>query len=337
MPGDTPATDAADAVSALRVAGVPETLGYPAPDPGDVAAVGDGVNDVYAVPVGDERVVVKFATYSTADHLRAGVAAARVLRAYTDLPVPAVHAFAEDPVDLPPFVVLDRRPGDPLAADFADPRVRDPDAVSLLGAVLRRFGSVPERATAGYGSIDRFDRRRGGPRVVATHENCGDWLVDYGTRYLRNPADHDALAAVAPRAADYLRAERDRLPAAPEGAIVLTDCSPGNLLAPDGVPPASVDGVTGVVDLERAKVGPLAFAAVNAEYLLTRDAEDPDAVRAALYDRLPFGPAVDSRELYRVIAVARSAAALPAWYDTGSERFRERGDAVADELARLVG
>lgn len=116
----------------------------------------------------------------------------------------------------------------------------------------------------------------------------------------------------------------------------MTDLSPGNLLAPGATPPAGVDGLTGVVDLERAKVGPAALTAVNAEYLLTRFVEDPGPVRRALYDPLPFGPDVPARDCYRLVALSRSAAALDAWYGSGSETHRDRGAAVAAEIADIV-
>lgn len=335
MSPDDSHVDPADAVAACRLAGVPELLGADPPAPAAVRAVGDGVNDAFVVPLGD-GVVVKFATYSTAAHLRGGVAAARVLGRYTDLPVPVVHAFAESPVDLPPFVVLEHLPGAPLAADFADPRATAPEAVRLLGAVVAAFGDIPADAAAGYGTVRDLDHGPAGPRLVAEAEDCADWLVDYGTRYLADPPDHDALATAAGRAADHLRANRDGLPTDPDPAVVLTDLSPGNLLAPDGTPPADPAGLTGVVDLERAKVGPPAFTAVNAEYLLTRDVGDPAPVREALYEPLPFGPDVACRDCYRLVALARSVAALPAWYEPGSERFRERAEAVAAELNRLV-
>lgn len=254
MSRETPTPDGEAAIRALRVAGVPETVGHDPPDPAAVTAVGDGVNDVFVVPLGERRVVVKFATFSTAADLRAGVAAYRVLGARTDLPVPAVYAFAEGPVDLPPFVVLEHLPGDPLAADFDDSRVSDPDAVRLLGHVLRAFGRVPPVAAEGYGMIQRPTERTDGPCAVAEYDDFPSWLVDYGTRFLADPPDHEAVAAAAPRAADHLRTERERLPAAPAPAVVVTDLSPGNLLSPDGTPPADSGGLTGVLDLERAKV-----------------------------------------------------------------------------------
>ncbi|WP_258302608.1 hypothetical protein [Haloferax larsenii] len=135
---------------------------------------------------------------------------------------------------------------------------------------------------------------------------------------------------------DYLQASRDRLPESPSPSILVTDFSPANLMSRDGTPPESVEELTGVIDLERAKIGPLEFAAVNAEYLLTRYIDDPEPVREALYDPLPFGPDIPQRDFYRVLAMGRSVAALPFWYDPESDLYEQRASAIASELDRIV-
>jgi hypothetical protein len=121
-------------------------------------------------------------------------------------------------------------------------------------------------------------------------------------------------------------------------SVVVTDFGPSNLLAPNGGRPGNgtVGELTGVLDLERAKIGPVGFTAVNAEYLLTRGVNNPGPLVEALYDPLPFGPDLPRRDLYRLVALGRSVGALDLWYEVGSEEHRRRGDAVAAELERRL-
>lgn len=305
-----------------------------------LTAVGDGVNDVFVVDpprAGAERFVLKVGTFSTAANLRAGVAAARALRAYTDLPVPGVLGFDAGSDDRPPAVALEYCRGEPLATGFDDTEnLADPARASLLGAVVAALDALPADAATGYGTIQRVDAVDDRPHLAADFDHFDEWLVDYATRHFENPSPHPALERVAPDALAYLQAERHRLPAGPSPSVVLTDLSPGNLLAPDGRPPATVDGLTGVVDLERAKLAPVRFTAANLEYLLARELADPTAVQDALYDHLPFGPSFALRELYRLAAVSRAVSGLSTWEDPGSDAFDRRASAVARELEAIV-
>jgi aminoglycoside phosphotransferase (APT) family kinase protein len=305
-----------------------------------VRAVGDGVNDVLVVdpPASDgDRFVLKIGTFSSAAHLRGGVAAARVLRAYTSLPVPEIFGFDEGSDDRPPAVAMSFLPGAPLAAGFDDvPNLTDPARVSLLGVVVAALDSLPDDAAAGYGSIQTDDAVDGRSRVTATHDAFDDWIVEYATKHFESPAPHSALEHVAPDALEYFESIRHRLPSDPSPSVVLTDLSPGNLLAPDGRPPATVDGLTGLVDLERAKVGPVEFTAVNVEYLLTSAVDEPEPVQVALYDPLPFGLDHPLRDCYRLVAVSRAVSGLDTWEDPESEAFDRRARAVARELEAIV-
>ncbi|ELZ82571.1 hypothetical protein C453_15838 [Haloferax elongans ATCC BAA-1513] len=312
--------------------------------------VGDGVNDVFvlsptqgdsrAEPQDDrdaDRLVAKFGTYSEPGHLRSGVAAYQLLAKFTDLPVPGVVALDEGDDQTLPFVVMEYRPGTALAGGFPDiERATNPGAVRLLGAVMVAFGSIPAHATDGYGYIERTDYRDGSPVAVGEYDDCTTWLVDYGTELYEAAAEHEQLDPLVPDVFDYLQASRDRLSESPSPSILVTDFSPANLMSRDGTPPESAAGLTGVIDLERAKIGPLEFAAVNAEYLLTRYVDDPEPVREALYDPLPFGPAIPRRDFYRVLAMGRSVAALPFWYDPESELYEKRARVIASELVRIV-
>ena len=200
------------------------------------------------------------------------------------------------------------------------------------------FASVPNGAVTGYGPIRGTADSRADRGVVAEYDDCADWLVEYGTMLYADPPAHDRLAAVAPAVRDYLRANSDRFPSEPDPSVVVTDFGPSNLLAPDGS--VSGDGgitdLTGVLDLERAKIGPAAFTAANAEYLMTRGVDDPEPMVDALYDPLPFGPDVPQRDLYRLVALGRSVNALDVWYEEGTEGYRRRGTAVATEIERLL-
>jgi hypothetical protein len=307
---------------------------------GSLTAVGDGVNDVLVVdaPSGEfERFVLKVGTFSRSEHLRAGVAAARALRAYTTLPVPAVLAFDPGSDDRPPAVASAYCDGTPLAAGFDDvPNLTDPARVSLLGAVVREFAAIPPDAATGYGNVVREAGTEDRPRLVGETAGFDEWLHAYASKHFESPAPHPALERVAPDALAFLDANRRRIPAEPTPSVLVTDLSPGNLLAPGGEPPATVDGLAGVVDLERAKVGPVAFTATNLEYLLTADVDDPTPVRRALYDQLPFDHDHALRDVYRLAAVSRAVSGLDTWEDPDGDRFDRRARAVAREVERIV-
>lgn len=305
-----------------------------------LTAVGDGVNDVFVVDppeAGTERFVLKVGTFSTAANLRAGVAAARALREYTTLPVPDVLGFDAGSDDRPAAVALSYRPGVPLASGFDDtPNLTDPGRVSLLGGVVAAFDALPDDAATGYGTIERVQTVDGRPHLTAGFDGFDEWLADYVTRHFESPAPHPALERVSPDALAYFDAERHRVPVDPSPSVVLTDLSPGNLLARDGQPPATVDDLGGVVDLERAKLGPVEFTAVNLEYLLTAGVDDPTPVRTALYDQLPFGPDFPLREPYRLAAVSRAVSGLDTWEDPDSDAFDRRARIVAREVEAIV-
>lgn len=301
-----------------------------------ISPVERGVNEVFVVRTGSaERLVCKFATFSRPRSFRAGAAAYRLLGAHTALPVPAVDALRTDPPGLPAFQLMEFLPGSPLAGPTES---GEDGSARALGAVIAAFASVPDGAATGYGTIRETAEGGGADGVGAAYDDCTDWFVEYTETLYEEIPDHDRLAAVAPAVPDYLRANRDRLPARPEPSVVVTDFGPSNLLAPDGcvAGDAGVGALTGVLDLERAKLGPAAFAAVNADYLLTRGIDDPGPTVEALYDPLPFGPELPCRELYRLVAMGRSVGALDMWYEPGGERFRRRGDAIAAEIERYL-
>ncbi|WP_158058145.1 phosphotransferase family protein [Halorussus halophilus] len=337
MTTEAPAVSRSVVRQALARVEVPEQHRFSAAD-ATITHVDGGVNDVFFVGGPDhDEFVVKFAAYSTRAHFRAGVAAYRLLAEYTDLPVPTVYAFEENPAETPPFVVMERLPGEELAADFRDvASVTAPDAVRILGAVVGEFATIPESATDGYGPIQSFDDDGSGPRAVANFDDCATMLVEYGETLYDGSPDHDALEEIVPAVPEFLRANRDRFPTEPTPSVVITDLSPQNLLSRDGTPPDGIDGVTGVFDLERAKIGPLEFTAINTEYLLSRYVSDPDPVREALYDPLPFDSDVPARDLYRLIAMGRSVNALARWYDPGTLEYRHRGQELATEIRRIV-
>jgi aminoglycoside phosphotransferase (APT) family kinase protein len=367
MSSTTPTVDYSAVVRALRGVNSPALeLQEPIAE-SSITYIDGGVNDVFVVSpeqCRDEQFVIKFGTYSEVDHLRAGVAAYRVLAAFTDLLVPTIYAFEPDNdnsgrkfvssfaerrgeycensyvrqyEELPPFVVMEYLPGEILAEDFLDTQnATNPEAVRLLGAVINIFNQIPKHAADGYGFIQQVNFHENQPYAVGEYDDCAAWLVDYASTFYANPPEHEALEAIVPKVPDYLQAHRDRLPTTPSSSVVITDLSPQNLLSPSGEPPSSIGELTGVIDLERAKVGPVEFTAVNTEYLLTRFLSDPEVVRDALYDPLPFEPDMPARDLYRVIAIGRSVAALPFWYEPGSETYQQRGDAIATELDRII-
>lgn len=145
----------------------------------------------------------------------------------------------------------------------------------------------------------------------------------------------------------YIRSNLGQLPSTPDRSVVVTDIGTSNLLITnnsssetDGTPAAeeTEDGVpelTGMIDLERAKIGPARLTAVNAEYLTTRDVQNPDQLVNALYAPLSFGPDVSARELYWLVAMGRSVNALDVWYEPGSEQYNHHGDVIASTIDRI--
>jgi aminoglycoside phosphotransferase (APT) family kinase protein len=325
--------DAGAVRRALSLADVP-TNG----DEGDLSVqhVERGVNEVFVVTYGDdhEPVVCKFAEFSWPVSFRAGVAAYRLLGEYTELPVPEVYALRTDPPEMEAFHVTEYLPGEPL--DDATPE--DTTPARALGEVIAAFRSIPRSATDGYGMIREQDGESG-PEVVADSDSCADMLIEYGAGLYEDSTEHDALASLISEVPDYLRANSERFPTEPDPAVVVTDFGASNLLAPGGTlaGEGSASELTGLIDLERARLGPIEFTAVNAEYLMTRGMDDPGPVVEALYDPLPFGPDVPNRDLYWLVAMGRSVHALETWYEQGSDEYLQRGTELANEIERTVG
>lgn len=340
MSSKMPTVDHSDVIRAIHQVTVPALKLQEPIAESSITDIAGGVNDVFVVSPeqsSGEKFVIKFGTYSESDHLRAGVAAYRLLAIFTDLLVPTIHAFEPDNEELPPFVVMEYLPGEVLAEDFLDTQnATNPDAVRLLGEVINSFNKIPKHVAEGYGFIQRINCCEKKSYAVGEYDDCAEWFVDYASKFYANSPEHEALEAIVPEVPGYLQTHRNRLPTTPSPSVVVTDLSPQNLLSPNDEPPSNIDGLTGVIDLERAKFGPVEFTAVNTEYLLTRFVSDPELVRNALYDPLPFEPDVPARDLYRVIAMGRSVGALPFWYEPGSKEYQQRGDAIATELNRII-
>lgn len=315
--------------------------------PTSIRAVGDGVNDVFVVSTTGETpttVVCKFATFSTTANFWAGVQSNCLLRAHTALPVPEVYEFRTDPPSLPPFQIQEYLPGDSLPGPSEAVTL---SPVRALGAVIGELGSVPSAVSEGYGTImppesDETVLTSPGDAAVdelvvnGEYEDCRQWLLSYSISHYEDPPDHDALASVAPAVPRYYEENASRLPSDPAQSVVLTDFGPSNLLAPGGTLPegSGLDDLTGVLDLERAKLGPLEFTAVNAEYLVSRWMEN--TVVDALYDSLPFGPDIPNRDLYRLVAMGRSVNSLAFWYEEDDEQFQQRGAELARQIEEIV-
>lgn len=340
MTSEDVSIDRSDAVHVLQSLDLSTVNLRHQPSKLNIESVSGGVNDVFTVSTDqstDSRLVVKFGTFSKPDHFRAGVIAYRVLKAYTDLPVPTIYAAELDDEAVPPVLVMEYLPGEELAEGFHDTRrVTDPDAVRLLGKVIDAFGRIPDHGAEGYGFVRNLQHHAGQPRAVGEYDDCRSWLVDYAEQFYSDPPNHEALQSVVPNVIDYLRTQSERLPTTPRQSIVITDLSPQNLLSSDRSAPISLHEITGIIDLERAKLGPVEFTAVNTEYLLTRYVSDPEPIREALYDPLPFQPNMPARDLYQLIAMGRSVGALPFWYEPGSKTYRERGNAIASQIKQIV-
>ncbi|MFB6254921.1 MAG: hypothetical protein ABEI06_09955, partial [Halobacteriaceae archaeon] len=150
------------------------------------------------------------------------------------------------------------------------------------------------------------------------------------------------LEQVASDVPAFIRANMEQLPSNPDPSVVLTDFGTSNLLVIDRSSAREENftnddpQLTGVVDLERAKIGPSKFTAVNAEYLMTRGVDDPDLLVNALYDPLSFEPDVPARDLYRLVATGRSVNALDVWYEPGSEQYDRRGKVIASAIDQII-
>lgn len=301
-----------------------------------------GVNDVFVFSTGLEkpaRAVCKFATFSVPASFEAGATASRFLSEYTELPVPEVYALRSDPATLPAFQVIQYIPGDPLGNVGENPR-----QARVLGEVIEHLGDFPAEVTDGYGWIERrqlecedrpADRVRG---LEAEYDTCAEWLLEYGLDLYDDLPDHELLTSKAREVPSFLRENSDRFPVDPSPSIVLTDFGLSNLLAADGTvsDQATIEEATGLIDLERAKLGPKEFNAVNVEFLLTRWLDDPEPVVDALYEPLPFGPDVPGRDLYRLLAMGREVTSLDLFYEVGSRTHDQRGDALARAIDRIL-
>ncbi|WP_436922993.1 aminoglycoside phosphotransferase family protein [Halosimplex amylolyticum] len=261
----------------------------------------DGTNAVYRVETDADAYVVKYSTFSGRELLAAEVEVYRLL-ADTDLPVPRVVDATLDRADGPAFVVMEALPGSSPDGDAVTPAV-----AREMGATLRGFASVPP--LGGYGRLRRDPDRT--PPLVAREDSWREYVDWYADMLLSKPSD--ALADCADDVRAVIDETRPAVPAEPDPALVVSDYRPSNL---------HVDGdgrVVGVFDLERAAVGDLRFALVNAAYLLTRHRPaEAEQLRAALFDG--FGDAVggEVRTCYRAVAVAREIRGFDFWWDDRS-------------------
>jgi aminoglycoside phosphotransferase (APT) family kinase protein len=309
----------------------------------DISSADDGVNEVYTFSTGlndPARAACKFATFSTPASFQAGVTTAQFVAAHTEVPVPKIYAFESEPDDMPVFQIMEFVPGDPLQGH---PDPDSPGPARALGRVIRELGAIPVEKTDSYGWIQRrvtteTDDKHSDRAVTGEYDTCSEWLLQYGLGLYDDPPSHDTLAAVSQTVPAFLREHRDRFPDSPRQSIVLTDFGPGNLLAAEGTVSESgrLDEVAALIDLERAKIGPIAFNAINAEFLMQRWIDDPVPVVDALYDPLPFGPDHPRRDLYRLLAMGREVAALDLFYENGGNKHERRGNALAREIESIL-
>lgn len=311
---------------------------------GDITEIESGVNDVFRFSTGledPERAVCKFATFSRPIAFQAGVRASRLIAEYTEIPVPEVYAIRPDPSDLPAFQIAEFLPGAPLTSH---PEPDTPGPARAFGRVIRELGAIPSETTEGYGWIQPDSPERledistTGTRVEGEYDTCSEWLLQYGLDVFEELPEHEELAATAQAAPAFLREHRDHFPDEPAPSIVLNDFGPGNLLAPAGTVSAdgSLTAVTGLVDVERARLGPMEFNAVNAEFLMQRWIDDPEPVISAMYEPLPFDPDLPNRDLYRLLAMGREVGALDMFYEVGSETHEQRGTKLVQEIEQIL-
>jgi len=320
-------------------------------DISSVREIEEGVNDTFTVTIDrdgtttpdSDCLIVKFATISRPGSFRAGVAAYRLLSTYTDLPVPEIYSFSAGTTELPAFYVAEYLPGNPPDDPTAP---LTPVTARTVGRVIDGFASIPASSADGYGTIREWDGSEPS-QACAEYNDFSTWLVEYAEKLYEDPPAHDQLERVAPDVPAFIRSNRDQLPSTPDPSVVVTDFRTDNLLVTDNFPetdrvPAAEetkDGVpelSGVVDLERAKIGPAGFTAVNAEYLMTRGVDDPEPLVDALYAPLPFGPDIPTRELYWLVAMGRSVYSLDHWYERGTEQYKRRGDVIASTMDRII-
>lgn len=336
-----------DSVGTEAVRDAVEMVAWPASGSsiGEITRLEGGVNDSFVFSTGLDdpvRAVCKFATFSQTDSFQAGLRANRLVAAQTQLPVPEVYGFRAVPDSFPTFQILDFLPGDSLSISSESDNYGPARA---LGRVIAELGHLSTEATTGYGWLEAdgietvADLSVQDMAVHAEHEECSEWLLEYGLGLYDDLPSHDTLASVAGAVPSYLREHSHRFPDETPQSLVLTDFGPGNLLAPEGT--VSPDGdrteLTGLLDLERAKFGPIRFNAVNAEFLMLRGLDYPAPVREAFYEPLPFGPDVPRRTLYRLLSMGREVAALDLFYEEGGQTHDRRGCALAREIECIVG
>lgn len=311
---------------------------------GDISEIEAGVNDVYTFSTGrvdPERAVCKFATFSQPIAFQAGVRANRLLAEYTAISVPDVYALRPNPSDIPAFQITEFLPGDPL------PSHPEPDALGparAFGRVIRELGAIPSAMTDGYGWIQPTSAENpetvpnGSLNVEGEYDTCSEWLLQYGLELYEELPAHEELAATAQAVPSFLQEHSHRFPDDPSPSIVLNDFGPGNLLAPDGTVSATgnLTEVSGLIDVERARLGPMEFNAVNAEFLMQRWIDEPEPAISAMYEPLPFGPDVQRRDLYRLLAMGREVGALDLFYEEGSETHEHRGVKLAHEIEQIL-
>ena len=302
--------------------------------------------DVYFVTLEYEgnayEVVVKFSpesvsTFAVEPFLHAFIAER------TDLPLPGILVFEEDPdQDVPPYFVTERIAGVNLDESFEQLSLDHREhLMEQVGQILGNLHSTI--AFEGYGRLALSAGR------LIVRDLSGDWREYFAgmTRGHIDRLDGTIFEDLQDIARDRLDAHLESVPKQGVPRLVHDDFRPGNLLFDESDPPE----ITAVLDWEQTLAGNPLYNLAQVEFLFVdsviRDPEESERMRERLYagyqSEREFEPDTEyaaCKPLYQFSTLIWRMAGFESIYDEDDGLARSRAEAYYrqqfDELASTL-
>lgn len=218
----------------------------------------------------------------------------------TSLPVPEVIAMDLSPSELPPYLVLEKAPGDGLHGQFHDLSPdKQIDLIAEIGTMLSGLHESFSFSTCGplrivNETIEPVDEDQWVEWCDAQWQTCVERLQE--TRF----------GDLVPELRSWYETHRQCLPTNPDTVLVHDDLRPANILVDD-----ATDAVTAIIDWEDVLAAPPEYQLARLEFLFIDvydfPAEHQSQLRTTLYDSYGRSQPTDAyyprRSLYQLLSV----------------------------------